>query len=881
MTHEPERPPPFSIFSLPENRMRELNPTRINAGFKVAGYTILDVIGTGGTSTVFRAQHSTAGHAVAIKVPNRVGLFDLVDHEIRTLRSIRHPGIAAMHDAGWFSHNGDEVPYIAMELINGFTLRDARHELTEPQRLAVFSKILDAVAAAHRCGIGHRDLKPTNVMLDRETLEPKVVDFGLSAATHVEESPGTQGRSGVYSAPEVHTRRSGGLRADVFSLGVIGFELFAVASVSRDARGRFCHSGTGTPLRANLLRIADPYVRRNLHRVLTSAVSAEPADRYPDARRMLSDVRATLRHELMERDRRSPFARLRHSARHRRTQLCALVVLAGLLAASSATAVYYANRTTIAELRAAYGREALDEYLRLIKLAGPSGSSGQRHDLSLAEALHETLVSSPSGDIGAEFDGARRLRYGEALIERGEYIEALAQLRRARTMLASTPPQQLDLGLLESERLQVSTLIELQMFHDATRVLGETLERHNSALGPLHPQTLKARHLEGQLASERANYDLAMASLDDLLRDATEVLGNEHPDVLEFMNSRAMTLQRSGDPDGAISIFEQLVEARESSLGPLDPFTVQAKNNLAVACEHTGDHTRADHLYQTAIADATATLGPSHTEVLEFRLNRCLFDLKQGRIDDALRRARECRDDAMGLVPTSPIVVKIESVLAVALTRAGQHTDALRLLESVEQIRRRTLGREHPLTVSAINNHAICLFRLKKTEQALALFEEALDISVSTLGPEHPETLISMGSLASAYAMSGRLEQARGRYADLLPISRKVHGPEHRMTHSFEHNYATILTKLDQDGIALEILRRHYELRCGELGPAHDLTLKSAKALARVLGKLDRSDEAATILTESHQACLRIHGSDDPRTAGLRELLPGDIAAMN
>lgn len=197
-------------------------------------YQILGLIGRGGMGAVYRARQLSLGRVVAVKVlPAEAITQDPVfeqrfRREARILSRLRHPGIVGLFEFG-STLAGDL--YFTMELVAGESLaaRLATGKLGQNETLALLRQVCEAVAYAHGEGIIHRDLKPANILIATDG-RVKVVDFGLAIA---ESRPTSEKftRSGIiigtvdYLAPEQWQGRGGDVRSDIFSLGVITFEL--------------------------------------------------------------------------------------------------------------------------------------------------------------------------------------------------------------------------------------------------------------------------------------------------------------------------------------------------------------------------------------------------------------------------------------------------------------------------------------------------------------------------------------------------------------------------------------------------------------------------------------------------------------------------------
>jgi len=254
-------------------------------------------IGRGGTGRVLRAYDAERGHEVALKLlhASTPALVERLRREAAALARLDHPNIARIFGSG----EQDGQPYIAMQLIDGVALDRAVGTLNLEQRIALLLPVVDAVHAAHRAGLVHRDLKPANILVAREadaSLTPYVVDFGLvhdevpTALTVEGEFLGTPG----YLSPEQAAgERAIDRRSDVFSLGVILYELCC------DRAPFATDSLAGTVVR--VLRHEPPSPHRvdarvplALSRIVRQCLEKQPGRRYQSARALQDDLEAWL-----------------------------------------------------------------------------------------------------------------------------------------------------------------------------------------------------------------------------------------------------------------------------------------------------------------------------------------------------------------------------------------------------------------------------------------------------------------------------------------------------------------------------------------------------------------------------------------------------------
>jgi tetratricopeptide (TPR) repeat protein len=207
-------------------------------GMVVAGkFALLRQLGEGGVGVVFEAEDTWIGRRVAIKVLH-AHLSDHADvlarfrREARAAAMTHHPNIVAVYEVGQ-RRNG--APYIVQELLDGETLREKmviKQKLAPTEMIEIMVPVMGAIAAAHRAGIVHRDIKPDNIFLTRTpegAIVPKLIDFGIAKITSSEHQTLTGALLGTpaYMSPEQVSGEVADARSDIWSLGAVMYEMLS------------------------------------------------------------------------------------------------------------------------------------------------------------------------------------------------------------------------------------------------------------------------------------------------------------------------------------------------------------------------------------------------------------------------------------------------------------------------------------------------------------------------------------------------------------------------------------------------------------------------------------------------------------------------------
>ncbi|MFJ7996965.1 protein kinase [Streptomyces sp. NPDC096310] len=202
-------------------------------------YRMTHRLGRGGMAEVFAAEDVRLGRIVAVKLLRADLAEDPVSkarftREAQSVAGLNHHAVVAVYDSGEDTVNGQTVPYIVMELVEGRTIRDLLVSAEAPppeQALIIVSGVLEALAYSHQHGIVHRDIKPANVIIT-DAGAVKVMDFGIARALHGAQSTMTQ--TGMvmgtpqYLSPEQALGKAVDHRSDLYATGCLLYELLAL-----------------------------------------------------------------------------------------------------------------------------------------------------------------------------------------------------------------------------------------------------------------------------------------------------------------------------------------------------------------------------------------------------------------------------------------------------------------------------------------------------------------------------------------------------------------------------------------------------------------------------------------------------------------------------
>lgn len=259
-------------------------------------YEQLELIGSGGMSVVYKSLDRKLNRYDAIKILKDDLIADDESRErflaeSRAIAMLSHPNIVSIYDVGHSDDVGDAIEYIVMELIDGITLKQyikKRGHLNWKESLHFSAQIAKALAHAHEKGIIHRDIKPQNIMLLKDGTI-KVADFGIAALQNSMEDSDEALGSVHYMAPEQSKGAAADARSDIYSLGVVMYEMLT---------GQYPYTGetpeeiaikhiNGNPVRPRKLNKSIPV---RLEKIILKAMSSDLQTRYQTAEEMVQDL---------------------------------------------------------------------------------------------------------------------------------------------------------------------------------------------------------------------------------------------------------------------------------------------------------------------------------------------------------------------------------------------------------------------------------------------------------------------------------------------------------------------------------------------------------------------------------------------------------------
>ena len=777
--------------------------TAVEIGDRVEGersYEVRELLGSGGMGSVYRAERLGGDfrQQVALKVlRSGFGSRESVERfhrERRLLARLEHPGIARMIDGGQLP---DGSPFLAMELVDGVPL-DRWCTVERPsveRRLGLFLEVCDAVQAAHAALVVHRDLKPSNVLVD-VVGRVRLVDFGIAKALDGGDATATvlgmQPLTPLYASPEQVLGEPVTVATDVYSLGVVLYELLASSSpygretsparvllaVTSDEPTAPSAFARREDLDAPIRRLGRE-ARADLDAIVMRALRKAPEDRYPTVADLAADVRRFLDGEPVQARRGSTAYRVRKFAgRHRVALAASVVAVATLLGAAGFSfrqariAAAERDRALAAEasaLREARTTEEVVDFLvGLYEEADPARHQGN------PPTVEEILETS---SIRLLADGPEDPEVRSAL----QHALARAQLSVGRGDAALELSRAANAAPSPSRRAAVET----------------TLGRSLALTGDLEGAERALRSAR-EAASDGPSRRSAERALADVLGDLNRL-------------DEAASLLR-----GAIS--------EAAAEGGIEP---------------------------ARIGSVAGPEGPVWEELANLLADLAEVEMRRGRLEEAIGSGTSAVSIGRELWGADDLrVAHLEVTLGSTLDEADRMAEAVERTERGLAVFRRAYAADHPEVGKVLVNLGGMLRRVGRVDEAVARLEESVGVFTSSVGRRHRFTTVALGNLANAYAALERWEDSLRARREAIEIERELWPDGHPDLVRSLRNLASVLNASGALEAAVEPARDAVEMSRHVAGAEHPLTLDASLALAAVLGDAGRWTEARTILSD-------------------------------
>jgi serine/threonine-protein kinase len=744
-----------------------LNETPSPPFRQVGPFRIVRMLGEGGMGVVYLAQRDDLGDLVAIKILRDAWLSparrERFTSERRTLAQLNHPSIARLYDA---DNLPDGTPWFAMEYVEGVPLTDfcKQRAASIEARLRLFREVCEAVQHAHLHAVIHRDLKPSNVLV-RADGGVRLLDFGIAKQLDRFDATGDQTRTGLrlmtpaYAAPEQIRGDRVGIYTDVYSLGVVLYELLA-GKLPFDLTNRT--HGEAEKLIFDR-EPEKPSSIADLNLLCLTAMHKDPERRYSSVEALIRDIDHYLKSQPLEAHRDSLRYRAgKFVARNRRVVIAAALaftVLTGLV-------VFFTARLAIARNRAlaeAARTERIQRFM-LNLFQGGDNQAGPADNLRVITLLDRGVQEAQ--DLNNE--PAVQAELYQTL---GSIYQKLGTLDRADSLLRSGLDRRISIFGKDSAEAADSMValgllrIDQEQLPEAERLVREGLEIARRHRPRNDPAIARASTALGRVLEERGSYAQAIPVLEEAIR-ISSVEGPANPDLASSLNELASVQYYSGKYTIADSLFRRVLNMHRQLYGDRHPLVADDLINIGAVQQDLGYYSEAEKFQRQALEINLAYYGADHPQTAHNLtvLGRTLSTEK--RFDEAvdvLQKALPIEERTYG--PVSRQVASVLNELGNVASTRGQLDDAeARFLRMVD-IYRTIYNNHHYLIGIALSNLASVYMERKEYARAEQLYREAIQVFSSTLPAGHLTTGIAELKLGRALVRQQKYTEAEARLA--------------------------------------------------------------------------------------------------------------------
>lgn len=735
------------------------------AGKQIGNYRLVEVIGSGGMGTVFKASRADGSYeqTVALKIIRKeVSTSNMQQHfkkERQILAGLNHDGIARLFDGG-MTNSG--LPYLVMEFIEGepVNLYCDRKKLSVDERINLFKSVCDAVQHAHNNLVIHRDLKPENILIT-ESGNVKILDFGIATLQISEEGDCFPDQNSGFltprsAAPEQVHGNPVTTETDIYLLGLLLYRLLAgthpfdftnknldeikdllsteqvpsvVSRYEQLPASEQSEIATNRKISPNGLT---GKLKGDLESILLKTLEREPKKRYSSVGQLLDDL--TLYNNQMPVSAHNGGLAY-HSSKFFKRHLVPLTTAAIVLLIISSLVVHYSNEVReerdIARFEADKAEEVTTFLLELFEANDPAYAQGE--EITAHIMLERGLERS-----GSIQNGALEARM---LTTIGDAFSRLSNFERAQPILAeSIKKNTLFFGENSTETADAKFLLGIShadnyMWHLAKPYFEDAYNIYEDKLNESHPKIARSLSRLAMAYAQTGQQDSARIAAKKSYQMMKDNHSKSDPEYIKSMREYAFVIYRD-DPGFAEQILLDIVSHFQESGDSLNYMLARPYNGLGALYVSQNKDSIALEFYKKALQVSNHTMGEDHRFSRMVRMNQ--------------------------LRP---------------LLNLDMFTDAEYHLQKNIELCKQAYGEDHWRTGSATGAYGVFKIRREEYETAENLLQKNLANFKTSIGPDHIWTAYVEGALAANNRFLGNHSIADSLYSRHIEIF-KEHYPD-------------------------------------------------------------------------------------------------------
>ncbi len=733
-------------------------------GRRIGAYQTTRLIASGGMGAVYAAIRADDAYRkqVAIKIIRTDALWtsshqrELMRRfvmERQTLASLEHPNIARLLDGG---ATEEGLPYLVMEYVEGQPIDGYCDEARLPTatRLELFLSVCSAVSHAHQRLVVHRDLKPGNILVAPDGT-PKLLDFGLAkllepdpaALSHGLTRTGLQPMTPAYASPEQIRSEPISTSSDVYSLGVVLYELLtgqrpypiigaaphevarmiceheplppsaaigqAGLALAADGRPRMLTPDDASASRDGRLDLLRRRLRGDIDAIVLAALSKEPGRRYLSVEQLARDIRNHLDGKPISARRSTLGYRAGKFVRRHQVGVTAaglvLLSLVGGLVGTMWMAREAERQKQVAEQVAEFWKD----FYRPPDLAVDWSRRSKQAEITLETLLSGAVERIPRLD-------------GEPLVQ-AELLETLGGIYN-----------------------------ELFRYADALPLWKEALRIRRESVGPADSDTLRLMNNVGFVLQKLGRWAEAKTLLAEVVDTDSRVLGRTHRQTRHAISNLATAVSKLGELDEAEALFREALAGYPAQSEDEEKQRLGLMSSFAIVLLERGLLDEAEIVLRETFEGRTRLLGPDHARTLTSTTHLAKVLLAQGKLQEAEDLSRKtfatCRRT---MRDTDSLTLLSGNTLAACLIGLGRLDEAESILVFVVGQAEAAGEPEELLLAESRGEYGRCLVQQGRCDDARAQFASAESIVRSRLPAGHPLARMTLARMAEYHDRCG------------------------------------------------------------------------------------------------------------------------------
>jgi eukaryotic-like serine/threonine-protein kinase len=709
-------------------------------------YKIKRVLGEGGMGVVYLAEREDLGSLVAIKIlrdawlsPARRERFAV---EQRTLAQLNHPSIARLYDAGILA---DGTPWFVMEYVDGLPLTEycRQRKCSIDQRLRLFHAVCEAVLYAHQNAVIHRDLKPSNILVKSDG-SVCLLDFGIAKQIDGAGASADQTRTAMrmmtpaYASPEQIRGERVGIQTDVYSLGVILYELLAERlpfdlsnKTPAEAETLIAQTEPQRPSargKENAERQTSSTAWADLDVICLTALHKDPQRRYRSVEALIRDVDHYLRAEPLE-ARPDTFRYRMGKFVKRNSRSVTATALA--FAAVVALVIFFVLRLT-RERDNADRQTAIADSINQFLSNDLLGRSNPLQSGKASETLVDAVVQA-SANIDRQFQRepqvAARLHQtiARSLDSRTDYPVARREYDRAAALFNQIDgPLSQDAVIVQLQRASMEArTYEAGSLPAAKKILSDQEALLTKIARPRDDLNVWLLSARGMIALIGNDAKSAVQNFQAAIDAAQKLPAFDQRTRLDLKQRLVFAYVRSGDPAKAEQLARELIAEYSTVAGPESPNVLRVRLNLTQALMNESKFAEAVQEANKIYPAFVLMLGEDHELTMQLLATRAQSEGSLGNWDDTIRddltiyRIASQKQGPLSFFPIATL-----SDVSMAQCRAGRLAEGVANARKAVEDSQKAFGDRAGLSDGVRFGLADCLIDLGKLDEASALLQK-------------------------------------------------------------------------------------------------------------------------------------------------------------